>query len=342
MNPLRLESIRPHQVIQRTGFSPPRAHVNNPGGPELGWADLDLAASEEREEPIDCRVTSISGDPITTVSPEHAGSGLRVPAGGWYRIEAGDGTERAVVEPVGVGEVFIVAGQSYAANHNDTQLRIDDPPGLITACDLREGRWQLGHDPQPQTRPHADMHRHGTPWPAAMNLLQPLLRVPVGMINVAVGGTASRQWLPGEELFDDLVAACIAAGGFRYILWQQGESDVIDRTATSEYVSRMKAIKATLEQELGRPSAWILAKSTLHPTVYDDPKGEERIRAAVDLLGQCEGFLPGPDTDILGGVGLNRSGMEGSRHFTRLGQERAGAMWFASLWHHLNGEGTNR
>src|SRR4051812_13707195 len=52
------------------------------------------------------------------------GADLTAPAGGWYRREvrvrqgnttAGDTT----VEHVGVGEVFVVAGQSNAANHGE-------------------------------------------------------------------------------------------------------------------------------------------------------------------------------------------------------------------------------
>lgn len=35
---------------------------------------------------------------------------------------------------------------------------------------------------------------------------------------------------------------------------------------------------------VGVDAPWLLAKSTLHPTVYQDPMGEERIRAAIDEL----------------------------------------------------------
>src|SRR5215469_14220483 len=49
---------------------------------------------------------------------------LPAPAGGWYRLEVrliGNGTNisEATVEHVGVGEVFVIAGQSNSANHGE-------------------------------------------------------------------------------------------------------------------------------------------------------------------------------------------------------------------------------
>jgi hypothetical protein len=95
------------------------------------------------------------------------------------------------VEPVGVGEVLVVAGQSYADSANDELLKVDDPQGRVAAYDRTKNSWRVAHDPQPNIAPG------GTIWPPLGDLLLPLLQVPVGFLNVAVGGTASRQWLPG-------------------------------------------------------------------------------------------------------------------------------------------------
>jgi hypothetical protein len=71
----------------------------------------------------------------------------------------------------------------------------------------------------------------------------------------------------------------------------------------------------------------------LHPTVYNDPEGEARIRTAIDELCQQPGFRPGPDTDLL--TGENRGGLGTRRHFSGIGQRRAGQMWFAAIWGEL-------
>jgi hypothetical protein len=76
-----------------------------------------------------------------------------------------------------------------------------------------------------------------------------------------------------------------------------------------------------------------LAKSTLHPTVYNDPAGEQRIRTAIDQLIALPGFGPGPDTDILGGE--NRGGPTTRRHFSGIGQRRAAQLWFTAIWQEL-------
>lgn len=79
---------------------------------------------------------------------------------------------------------------------------------------------------------------------------------------------------------------------------------------------------------------WLLAKSTLHPTVYNDPLGERRIRDAIGELWRLPGFRPGPDTDVLGGE--NRGDSKSRRHFSAVGQKRAALLWFAILWNELH------
>ena len=63
-----------------------------------------------------------------------------------------------------------------------------------------------------------------------MSLLYPFLKVPIGMVNVAAGSTSSKDWLPGTDCFRLLLEAGKAVKDFRYVLWQQGESDVIEDT----------------------------------------------------------------------------------------------------------------
>ncbi len=55
----------------------------------------------------------------------------------------------AAVEPVGVGEVFLIAGQSYAAGCNDGLLRVNDPEGRVVCYDPAAKSWRVAHDPQP-------------------------------------------------------------------------------------------------------------------------------------------------------------------------------------------------
>ncbi|RLS35824.1 MAG: hypothetical protein DWH79_01010 [Planctomycetota bacterium] len=341
---LKILAPRSHEVIQRVGFLP---------GEKLGEAvaageaDVTIALTAE-ETPLGtatavARVIAIDGsDPQATpawtpvdllagpTAGLHVGT-LRVPAGGWYRLEvrldvAGDAQPLlASVEPIGIGEVFLVAGQSYATNTNDEKLTLADRQLRTAARDPSSGAWRLAHDPQPTP----DGSDGGSIWPAVGDALVQSLGVPVGFANVAWGGTSTAQWQPGTELHQRLLTAGKSLGRFRAVLWQQGESDVINHTSTDAYVAAMETIRGAAVRGWGFEPVWLCAKSTHHPTVYDDPEGEGRIRAAVDVLAMLPGFGAGPDTDSL--QGDSRGDVNSRRHFSALGQRRAAGMWAGVL-----------
>ena len=340
---LSISTPVPFQVVQRTGFDPLQGHEHGKKNPRLGEGKITILGFVPENFParFEYRVATWadalgeSGEWRTLEVHRnnfHFEAQAKVPAGGWYRLEVrGHVSEKKTIqqaiEPIGVGEVFLIAGQSYAAGANDELLRIDEESGRTASFDLSNKSWRIAHDPQPA------VGDGGTIWPALGNLLVPLLRTPVGFANAAAGGTASRQWLPGEPLFDHLVKMAQAVGGFRAVLWQQGESDVIEKTSTQQYVENLVKIRAAFAERTGSRAPWLLAKSTLHPTVYNDPAGEQRIRSAIDQLVTKPGFLPGPDTDILGGE--NRGGPNTRRHFSGIGQRRAAQLWFAAIWQEL-------
>jgi hypothetical protein len=333
----------PYEIFQRQEFDPRHAHEHETGGPKLGFAEIPVMG--EFPEPLrghwqyrTLKLTDAFGIPTewTRFEPRIQGKSLsanvRLPAGGWYRLEirAVDGEKTmaaGAVEPVGVGEVLVIAGQSYAEGANDELLKVDDPQGRIAAFDRVNSTWRVANDPQP------NMADGGTIWPALGNLLLPVARIPIGLVNVAVGGTASRQWLPGEKLFENLANGGRAIGRFRAVLWQQGESDVIENVSTEKYVAHLTSIREALAKDWKFSPPWLLAKSTLHPTVYNKPEEEGRIRAAIDALCRLPGFRPGPDTDIL--AGDNRGGIGSRRHFTGIGQRRAALLWFAAVWQEM-------
>lgn len=347
--PLRILAPLPGQVHQRRGYVPTAGRRDQRRPADFGTARVGLTIETRlRPRTIVVRIEREAdqfgpaaaferkldappdGDPISLA--------VDVPAGGWYRLHvdaldaAGGSLATARVERVGVGEVFLIGGQSYAGNHNDELLELRDPFARATACDVPARAWRTCHDPQPTTTGAA-----GSIWPALADALLPIVQCPIGLVNVSVGATASRRWMPGEALFDRLLDGARAAGDFRAVLWQQGESDVIEKTTTETYVERYRAIRRGFVEKSGRDVPWLLAKSTLHPTVYDDPVHESAIRKAIDSLWREPGFAPGPDTDIL--AGENRGPPGSQRHWTGSGQRRAAAMWFAAIWTMIsNGE----
>lgn len=349
---LKINTPVPYQVIQRVGYVPGTAYEHNPGGPTLGYADVAISLTlsgagidriearlKDQIPPNDGRLPlpgeewqkvegNIQGDTFT--------GKLRVPAGGWYRLELrGMSADQPValsnIEPFGVGEVFLIAGQSYAERANDERLTVQEPQGRVTLLDRATNTWRIAHDPE-------ETPDRGTIWPPFGDYLVPILRVPVGFCNVAVGGTSSRQWLPGTDLYNGLIQGGSALGSFRAILWQQGESDVIERVTREQYVQNLKLIRESSAAVWKFEPPWLMAKSTLHPTVYNRPVEEGAIRSAIEDLWKMPGFGVGPDTDTLGGE--NRGGPMTRQHFTGLGQRRAALMWFVAAINEIERQAT--
>ena len=326
---------KPHQVVQRIGVAPGAgfAHVSVQGklsaerASDVVWECRLITVGERQTAVQDVEWTRMN----VIVNGTTWDSSVRVPAGKWYRLEirlivAKEPVAVGAVEPIGAGEVFVVAGQSYATNCNDERFNVTDPPGRVVAFDSANNSWRVAHDPQPT----GDASDGGSIWPPLGDALAKELVVPIAFANVAVGATSSTQWMPEVELHNRLTQVGKTLGRFRAVLWQQGESDVIAKTSTEKYVTNLQTIRMTAAKSWGFEPPWLLAKSTHHPTVYNDVEGEGRIRAAIDeLTAKHPGFRPGPDTDAL--QGEHRGDAKSRRHFSGIGQRRAAELWFAAI-----------
>ncbi|HEY3788951.1 MAG TPA: GDSL-type esterase/lipase family protein, partial [Urbifossiella sp.] len=329
-------SPEPNQVIQRVGFDPSAPQASP------GYADVTIRLEPGKSpssgiwefRPVllkEATGREVGWSSLTIRDAQADRTALaRVSAGGWYRLEVRRRQDDVVthfgsVEPIGVGEVFIVAGQSYATNCNDERMNVTEPQKRVVAFDSAKGTWAVANDPQPSP----DGSDGGSIWPPVGDALFKEFQVPIAFANVAVGGTSTQQWAPEGPLHKRLVETGKALGRFRAVLWQQGESDVIAKTATEKYVSNVRAIRHSAAKEWGIQPPWLLAKSTLHPTVYNDPAGEGRIRKAIDELSGRPGFRLGPDTDTL--TGANRGDSKSRRHFSAMGQRKAAELWVEVL-----------
>ncbi|QGQ93978.1 hypothetical protein EHS13_03175 [Paenibacillus psychroresistens] len=127
---------KPYQVIQRYGYEAANAYANHASGPSLGSGVISISGniSGHKSGKLEARTLLFPDAYGIAVDwqqlevqweGDNFHAGLIVPAGGWYRLEVRytDGAEiptscTSYVEPVGVGEVFIIAGQSYGENCN--------------------------------------------------------------------------------------------------------------------------------------------------------------------------------------------------------------------------------
>ena len=280
---------------------------------------------------------------------------LTAPAGGWHRLEVRSVVEGAVmgmttVERVGVGEVFVVAGQSNSANHGEEKLAPTDDRVVTLAPD---GVWRLAADPQPGASGDG-----GSFLPALGDALVAEFDVPVGFVACGIGATSVREWLPAGlrfpapptltgrvrpaadgsfesdgTAFAMLVERMGQSGptGFRAVLWHQGESDANqqDRSRTLPgplYEALLGRIIRDTRAAISREVPWFVARATYH--VPGDESSTD-IRAAQGAVCRDGLALPGPDTDALKGL-LRDSGGRGV-HFSGAGQRRHAEAWFAAI-----------
>lgn len=347
-----ITSPQPYQVIQRVGFDAAVSVHAEPGSPAFGSAQIEISGSLPETTPahnaLEYRAVLIEGGAGRSTDWIRLTSGLgsmnnrdfrvtvTIPAGGWYRLELRSTRDFSgpfgigAVEPIGVGEVFLVAGQSYATNTNEERLRVSDPQGRVVAFDVAKNSWAIANDPQPAP----DGSDGGSIWPALGDSLLNEFHVPIAFANVAVGGTSSAQWLPEGSLHPRLIQGGNALQRFRAVLWQQGESDVIAKTSVETYLANLGRIRKSAIRSWGFEPVWLAAKSTHHPTVYNDPEGEGRIRSALEQLSAMPGFGAGPDTDTL--TGENRGDAKSRRHFSAIGQRRAAELWHKVLVDRVN------
>ena len=275
---------------------------------------------------------------------------MEVAAGGWYRLEvrvvAGDKTlAESFVEHVGVGEVFVVAGQSNSANHGTEKQR----PKTGKVATLNGKRWQISNDPQPGASGGG-----GSFLPPFGDAIAERFGVPVGFIACGIGASSVRQWLPkgaqfphpstmewnlerlpgGEwaskgQAYDTLVARMKQLGprGFRAVLWHQGESDANQRDPTRTlpgklYREQLEKIIRDSRRDVGWNAPWFVAQVSYH--VPGDESSPD-IRAAQASLWKDGVALEGPDSDAIKGQ-LRESGGKGV-HFSGPGLREHAARW---------------
>jgi hypothetical protein len=280
----------------------------------------DALPGKWQKLPFDPRVASFRGE-------------LATPAGGWYRLEVRALQQKMpvmtnAVEHVGVGEIFVIAGQSNSANYGEKKNRTET--GLVTA--FNGTNWQLAADPEPGAG-----GKKGSFMPLFGDSMVEEFHVPVGIVPMGIGSTSVREWLPAGTPFTRLPSVTrnvVAVGpgqweaagkifdtfagrmkqlgpnGFRAVLWHQGESDANQANPKNTlpggfYRQYLEQIISDSRKEIGWDAPWFVAQVSYH---NPDDTGTPDIPAAQKAV--CDdGFaFPGPDTDVLTGQMREKSG----------------------------------
>lgn len=299
---------------------------------------------------VDAMVETISGAQGTSTNwtqidgnPQNGTfQGSLTARGGWYRLSVrvyagGSLIAEGSIDRVGVGEVFIIAGQSNAqGGHQPTQGASDDRVSCVDYIDgdLIESNFPLVFSKADAGRsigPFNPLHI----WGMLGDRLVARLQVPVMFFGAAYGGTSSLVWRisadgqnpggqPGERL---MPYRCMGAvlehytrrTGVRAVLWHQGESDNGYR-GEQEYFDNVKRVidQSRQQSSFGR-LPWVISRVSYIGGTTD----QNIINAQNRLDREVDQVWPGPETDNLIGPENRFDGL----HFGGQGLVR-----FTDLW----------
>lgn len=292
--------------------------------------------------------------------------GIITGAGGWYLLEV-RGLKNNVqvgsiasVQRVGIGEVFVVSGQSNASGDSSSPLApaaTDDRVNSVNFQNLStnaDGSFKLyGYGETVLPVPayvHLDAAVKIAPfgnqvwsWGLLGDFLVSRLNVPIMFFNSAWGGTIVGNW---SESTDSTATTFYLRSfpkgmpyghlrlslnyyanilGVRSVLWHQGESDNVDNTTQANYVSRLNTVIQKSREHSNKSSlAWIIARVSYFEGTID----ANVINAQNQVISQGQFLLSGPQTDAINGPG-NRDAID--VHFEGNGHVLHASGWNNSM-----------
>ncbi len=271
--------------------------------------------------------------------------------GGWYELEVrgwwGDQlVGSSTLDRVGIGEVFLIAGQSNAQGYQgyggpgagDDRVNCINYYNQVSNSDLPKPDFvHLNSDSYISPRGNSAWS-----WGRLGDLLARRFGVPILFYNAGWYGSSIKNWqesINGTAYSvyngDPFVPSGMPYGnlrlifqhylpitGARAILWQQGEADNFTNTSTATYKSAMKAVIDQSRTESGKNISWVIAR-----TSYDNQRGSksEVIKAQNEIVAATANTFYGPETDKI------QVPRPDGAHFQNEGLSQLGEGWNASL-----------
>lgn len=244
--------------------------------------------------------------------------------GGWYELQVrglvnGNVISTAELQRVGVGEVFLVAGQSNAQGF----FNYGAPgPGddRVNCVNYRNNDNQNNSFPKPDFVRMSDNGNVGPRglsswcWGRLGDMIANRLNVPVLFYNAAWEGTASKNWsetvdggttnsiyindtYPGGQPYGNLRMSLnyyASVTGIRAILWHQGEADNLLNNSAGTYESNLRRIIEKSRQHFGKNVGWVISRVS-----YYNAKGnnQEIINGQNQVVLGGNSVFFGPSTD---------------------------------------------
>ena len=285
--------------------------------------------------------------------------------GGWYDLivrfmRGNDEVARQTVERVGVGEVFVIAGQSNAQGiaQTDGQPRQGIEPARddrVNAVNYQYLPAQFPADAPVPVFTQLTSNNRIAPrgvnawcWGDLGDILAQRLNVPILFFNAAFEGTSVRTWSEsslGQRTLSDYIPAYYEAGqpygslqialtnytslvGLRAILWHQGETDNAFSTTRSQYSDRLNTLIKQSRIKSGKSISWVVARAS-----YDDilKSNSNIVGAQNDVIAGGNNVFAGPSTEAIQIPRARPPYADDFTHFNTEGLREVAAAWNSSL-----------
>ncbi|PQA59504.1 hypothetical protein C5O19_07610 [Siphonobacter curvatus] len=300
-------------------------------------ANVTVAGSfTNNADRIEARFVARNGGNTTNWTPVSSGSGnfqgtVSV-SGGWYNVEVramagGNVLESTTLERVGVGEVFVIAGQSNAQGRED-QTDIPEPQDERINVVTNFSGNLTNQDPTSAFPKFEKMTAHvkyapygytAWHWGYLGDLIAARYNVPVLFVNSAYSATSIKNWYesangwPTKNPFtpDNLPMGLPYANlkislqyygnltGVRGVLWHQGEYDGKADTSPDEYSTHLKTVIDKSRSDFGGKNiSWMIARASLYVDNGNITKTNARTIQGQNLTVQrVSNCFYGPETD---------------------------------------------
>ncbi len=276
--------------------------------------------------------------------------------GGWYQLQVrgwknGVVVTQPSVDRVGIGEVFLIAGQSNAEGKRNfgEKASTDDRVN----CYNYENINYLDEIPFYAAFSHLDATSTIAPrgqgtwcWGELGDLLAKRLNVPIMFFNAAYDGSSIENWYnssvgiptkhpfykftyPGGTPYSNIKITLqyyISQLGFRSVLWCQGESELDLKTSESYYAAALKKIIEKSRFDAGKKIAWMIARTTRTTLLNVNQIYPAVIKAQNGVINPSDNIFEGPNTDS-----IQVARPEGV-HFQNLSANDAGITDLAKAW----------
>ena len=219
-----------------------------------------------------------------------------IPAGGLYKIETACLTQGScdfdwmtrgdIIYHVGVGDIYVIAGQSNAAGYG--REPVVDPPTPGVHVLRHNGNWDMAMHPLGDNRENTKANfeegrLEHSPYLCFARELMQTIGYPIGLIAMAQGGSPLHHWNPEEDgrLYHDMIGTVKqATDSLCGMLWYQGCSDAA-LPVCDTYLDRFTAFAEHARRDLGEITILTCQiNRTTNPDVLEDTDSWTTVREA--------------------------------------------------------------